>query len=82
MRIIIGNGVASDISCLQEALIHSRLGLDTAGEMHGFLKPAETYMEPGLVFENGRIVLDPARRPSIDGEKLSLLAMEKGAWSM
>ncbi len=46
LRVVLGNGVASDVGCFGEAVASAKLGLDLAGEMNGFLKPRQRVVAP------------------------------------
>lgn len=61
---VVGNGVATEISCWMEACVAHR-HLDNAGEMNGFLKPARRIVEAPLSVEGGVLVLEPRYRPRI-----------------
>ncbi len=56
LKVIIGNGVATDISCYLEALIWQKGKTKKAGEMNGFLKP-ELYSNK-LQEKEGKIVFN------------------------
>jgi o-succinylbenzoate synthase len=58
LKVILGNGVATDIGCFHEALIAAKLGLTVnAGEMNGFLKGIEQFLQPRLHIDKGNLVL-------------------------
>lgn len=59
LGVVIGNGVASDLGCLHEALCFARLGLDRAAEFNGFLKLRSPLLPAGLRFEAPCLRLDP-----------------------
>lgn len=61
---VVGNGVATEISCWMEACVAYR-HLDNAGEMNGFLKPARRIVEAPLTVERGALVLEPGYRPRL-----------------
>jgi L-Ala-D/L-Glu epimerase len=69
MTPVLGNGVATDISCWMEACVLRRHG-PSAGEMNGFLKPAMSLLEQPLQVRDGAIVLDPQFRPALSAEAL------------
>ncbi|MGH7684716.1 MAG: hypothetical protein ACREMT_10255 [Vulcanimicrobiaceae bacterium] len=54
LKIVLGNGVASDVGCLGEAVVARRLGLDLAGEMNGFLKTRQR-LTAALAVQNGNM---------------------------
>ncbi|MGI9301360.1 MAG: mandelate racemase/muconate lactonizing enzyme family protein [Gammaproteobacteria bacterium] len=66
---VMGDGVATDICCWQEACV-ARVTLDNAGEMNGFLKLVTPLFENPLVFDAGDIVLEPGYSPRLDATLL------------
>jgi o-succinylbenzoate synthase len=75
LDVVIGNGVASDLGCLHEALCFARLGLDKPAEMNGFLKLRTRLLPAALTFEPPYLRLQPGQsdRPLDDSlEKLTL----------
>jgi L-alanine-DL-glutamate epimerase-like enolase superfamily enzyme len=69
MQPVLGNGVASDISCWMEACVAYR-HIDNAGEMNGFLKPTQMLFAEPLAFDAGSIVV-PAGTPTLDVDALA-----------
>ena len=65
LKAVLGDGVATEISCWMEACI-ARLTLDNAGEMNGFLRVRERLFENPLPFEDGAILFPAGYRPRID----------------
>ena len=57
LQLVIGNGVATDLSCYQEAWVGVQLGLQTAGEMNGYLKLKSPLLGSALGFAQGKAVL-------------------------
>lgn len=58
MRAVLGNGVASDIGCWQEACV-ARRHVATAGEMNGFRRQKQSLAENPMPVERGAIRLAP-----------------------
>ena len=80
LKVILGNGVSTDIGCLHEARIAARLGLGVhAGEMNGFLKGEAQFLEPKLHVETGDLVLPPDR-PQVRWELVSRFAVNTLSW--
>lgn len=80
LKVILGNGVATDVGCLHEAQVAAGLGLNVhAGEMNGFLKCTEQLLHPVLQVENGVLKL-PNERPRVLWERASQFAVEKVCW--
>jgi o-succinylbenzoate synthase len=80
LKIILGNGVATDMGCLHEAQVAARLNLTThAGEMNGFLKGTEQLLEPPLRVDKGALIL-PSAPPRVRWELVSRLAVETASW--
>ena len=69
MQPVLGNGVASDISCWMEACVAHR-HIDNAGEMNGFLKARQMLFAEPLAFDAGSIVV-PAGVPALDSHALA-----------
>jgi o-succinylbenzoate synthase len=80
LKIILGNGVATDIGCLHEAQVAARMGLSVhAGEMNGFLKGTEQFLRPSLHVDKGALIL-PFAPPTVRWELVSKLALETASW--
>jgi len=60
LKVILGNGVATDIGCAHEAWAAARTGLTNhAGEMNGFLKTREHLLKSGLQADKGSLLVPP-----------------------
>ena len=68
MKPVLGNGVASDVSCWMEACVAARY-IDNAGEMNGFLKAPKMLLAEPLGCDRGDIVLTGAV-PELDTDAL------------
>ncbi len=80
LKVILGNGVATDIGCLHEAQVAHRLGLTVhAGEMNGFLKGVEQFLQPGLLVDKGDLIL-PCDRLNVRWDLVSQFAVETMSW--
>ena len=77
---VMGDGVATDLSCWLEACV-ARVTLDNAGEMNGHLKLVEPLFAEPLPFEDGAIVLRPGAPPTPDPERLERLTTAKERFS-
>ncbi|MBW2610000.1 MAG: mandelate racemase [Deltaproteobacteria bacterium] len=82
MKVVVGNGVASDLGCYHEALVAANLGIETAGEGNGFLKIKESLLKSPLRFEDGAIVLEPGAKPQIDRKKLESFCIRSESWQV
>jgi o-succinylbenzoate synthase len=82
LKVVLGNGVASDLGCYHEALVAANLGLVAAGEGNGFLKPKEPLFVQPLEFDRGSIILEPAFKPQIDRSKLEAYCLRRAAWQV
>jgi o-succinylbenzoate synthase len=80
LKVILGNGVATDVGCLHEAELAAGLGLSVhAGEMNGFLKCTERLLHPKLEVKEGVLEL-PSESPSVLWERVSQLSVEEICW--
>lgn len=80
LKVILGNGVATDIGCFHEAQVARRTGLTLhAGEMNGFLKAVDQFLDPGMAMDKDDIVL-PADRPAVRWDVLSRYVVEEMHW--
>lgn len=70
MQPVLGNGVANEIGCWMEACV-ARGRIDNAGEMNGFLKPAQRLLKSALKFEDGAILLEPGFAPELDAAAIA-----------
>jgi L-alanine-DL-glutamate epimerase-like enolase superfamily enzyme len=71
---VLGNGVATELSCWMEACIAARR-IGNAGEMNGFLKPRERLFTEPLALRRGAIELPRGYRPQIDTDRVARLAL-------
>ena len=79
LKPVLGNGVATELSCWMEACIAARR-IRNAGEMNGFLKPRERLFVRPLALRDGAIEI-PAGAPQIDMERLERLSLaRRAAW--
>lgn len=60
LQVVVGNGVASDLGCLHEALACFHANMPLAGEMNGFLKTEARLLEPSLTISGPRLVIQPS----------------------
>jgi o-succinylbenzoate synthase len=80
LKVILGNGVATDIGCFHEAQVAHRTGLTVhAGEMNGFLKGVDQFLEPPLRMEGENLIL-PACQPAVRWEIFSQYIVEELSW--
>lgn len=56
LRVVLGNGVQSDVGCLQEARLWESLGLHTVGEFNGWHKQQRSLIDPAPRLEGGMCV--------------------------
>ena len=70
IKVLIGNGVAADIGCLQETLIGYHANCQAAGEQNGYLKPTVSLFSNPCGFENGNMVIPPNYHPVLDEDVL------------
>jgi L-alanine-DL-glutamate epimerase-like enolase superfamily enzyme len=70
MEPVLGNGVACEIGCWMEACV-ARSRIDNAGEMNGFLKPAQRLLTQPLEFDAGAIALTPDFMPVLNAEAVA-----------
>jgi len=69
IKVIIGNGVAGEISCLHETFIASCLPEKYAGEMNGFLKQRTSLLKYLLSFKQGNILINQFQ-PELNKNKI------------
>lgn len=74
MQRVLGNGVATEIACWIEGCVAREL-IDNAGEMNGYLKPADRLFREPLPFENGAMVIPRRYRPQLDEQVLARLTL-------
>jgi L-alanine-DL-glutamate epimerase-like enolase superfamily enzyme len=80
MEPVLGNGVATELSCWMEACVAAR-SIRNAGEMNGFLKPRERLFDEPLGFSDGAIELRAGAAPRIDPDRLARLALATEAYA-
>jgi L-Ala-D/L-Glu epimerase len=71
LKVVIGNGVASDLGCLHEGRLYLRLGLTTAGEMNGFLKPVHGILSAPLEQRGASLLIPPSVATPVDAKRLA-----------
>ncbi|MBA3623312.1 MAG: mandelate racemase [Methylibium sp.] len=74
LQAVLGNGVATELSCWMEACIAARR-IGNAGEMNGFLKARERLFTEPLPLRDGAIELPAGYWPQIDAERVAGLAL-------
>jgi o-succinylbenzoate synthase len=80
LKVVLGNGVAGEIGCYHEAVAATRVGLENAGEMNGFLKLTESVLVSPLRYENGRMKVDRGFEPRLDPERLTKYLVRELVW--
>lgn len=58
LKVILGNGVQTDLGCADECFIYKAAGLEYAGEMNGFLKLDNTLLSSDIYLKNGKALLN------------------------
>lgn len=76
MQPVLGNGVASDVGCWMEACV-AAAHVDNAGEMNGFLKPADPVVCEPMQVVDGDLVLPARWRPVLDHDAISAHCVER-----
>jgi len=80
LKVILGNGVATDIGCAHEALAAAWTGLTNhAGEMNGFLKTTEHFLQSGLQADKGNLIV-PSGPLSVRWEFVERFAQDAMSW--
>ena len=80
LEVLLGNGVAGEVGCYQEAVAALRCGVETAGEMNGFLKLTASILSEPLPTAPGALLVRPDFRPTPDPPKLTQLAVDQRTW--
>ena len=81
LKVILGNGVAGEIGCYHEAVASLEAGLETAGEMNGFLKVRRSVLTEPIKTKAGGVVVAAALDPAPSPERLSEIAVERREWT-
>jgi muconate cycloisomerase len=58
LKVILGNGVQTDLGCLDECYAYKFANLKLAGEMNGFLKLKHPLLSSGIYQKNGIVIAD------------------------
>ena len=77
---VVGNGVAGDVGCWMEASVAATTGVETAGEMNGFLKPRQGEFEEPLTIRGGAVLL-PRNFPGVNRDALLRLRQDYRPYS-
>ena len=81
LSVILGNGVATDLGCLQEARLAISMGLtERAGEMNGFLKASRSILTEPLRVERGVLRLPAEAAELLDPLAIREFAVESRRW--
>lgn len=80
-QVVVGSDVGCEIQCYYEALVAAFLGVDTAGDMHGFLLLQEPLLEGPLSVRKGKIVMPAAGVPELNHEKLERYILKRIKWA-
>ena len=70
IKVLIGNGVSSDLGCFHETIIAVHSGVTAAGEQNGYLKPVKPIFTNPLGFVDGHIVIPAGYKRELDHEAL------------
>jgi L-alanine-DL-glutamate epimerase-like enolase superfamily enzyme len=76
LRPVLGNGVATDISCWMEAAVASHT-IDTVGEMNGWLKLPRSLFANPLRVRDGAIDIPAGYWPEIDGDAVEAFTVDE-----
>lgn len=75
LKVILGNGVASDIGDYHELVAASEL-IETAGEMNGFLKQEQSLLSNPYPLRRGAVELVAGYAPKLDWEKVDYYTVD------
>ena len=70
IKVLIGNGVSSDLGCFHETLIAEHNGITFAGEQNGYLKTTRSLFKHPLGFADGHIVIPKDYTRELDQDVL------------
>ena len=73
LDVVVGNGVVTGLGALEEARVHLQVGLNSAGEMNGFLKLKHEVLRESLQVCDGSIVVSPTTSPELDWPRVEEL---------
>ena len=79
LKVVVGNGVAGEIGCVQEALISQKL-INNAGEMNGFARQKENIFSNDIVLENGRMSVPTGYFDNLNFDRMEQYVKEKRRW--
>lgn len=77
IKVLIGNGVSSDLGCYHESLIAARCGVAFAGEQNGYLKPVCPLFREPLGFADGHICIPAGYKRELDPDVLQKYSREQ-----
>lgn len=80
MGVIIGNGAAADIGCYHELRVASFCGVDTAGEMNGFLKSQKSLLRRPIPITGPDVLIPAGFRLELDGSSLEQFTVSHLIW--
>jgi len=58
LDVVLGNGVQTDLGCIDECYIYKKASLKNSGEMNGFLKQRDRIAPSCITFKDGMAVID------------------------
>lgn len=80
LSVVLGDGTSTEIHCWMEACV-ARLGLETPGQMNGFLKIRNNLFLDPLRFEHGHIWLSPGFWAELDRDVLGRYTIREERWT-
>ena len=79
LKVVVGNGVAGEIGCVQEALISQKL-INNAGEMNGFARQKENMFSNDIILRNGRMSVPNSYFDNLNYDRMEQYVKEKIRW--
>jgi len=76
MEPVLGNGVASDVSCWMEACAAAK-AINNAGELNGFLRPVDGIFAEPLKMEGGALAIPAGFKPLLDENKVQAFTVAR-----
>ncbi len=80
LKVVLGNGVAGEIGCYHEAIAALEAGVETAGEMNGFLKVRRPLLAEPLAARQGGIEVTMGLQQMPSPARLAEMSVDQRRW--
>ncbi|MBT8360292.1 MAG: hypothetical protein HKP41_11310 [Desulfobacterales bacterium] len=80
LKVVVGNGVAGEIGCVQEAMISQNI-INNAGEMNGFARQKENIFNDDILLKNGCMSVPSNYFFNLNYDRMEKYVKDKKHWN-